>query len=331
MASPPTCIVFHLKRMIETHHNRRLSRSSRRLVRWFSSSSTYDDSISSHGVSSSGGRCLQFGDQLLLCFSSYSKHMLLRQLKQLDSNEESSLSSSVDMEKNINDLKGKDLLKRLHEVGTLAQISSIQGDQVILVGHRRTASHNGDGNEEPLTVKVNHLKDKPFDMDDDVIKATSFEAISTLRDVHKRLRLTLELMKKKGQISKIQETIAKAIEEKISSEQRRYLLNEELKAIKKELGVETNDKSALSGEFTYPRLADFGAAICGANRHQAQEVHEELDETIANAIEEKISGEQRRYLLIEQHKAIKKVHKRLRLTLELMKKKKGKLARFRKL
>ncbi|CAN7033132.1 unnamed protein product, partial [Brassica oleracea var. botrytis] len=126
-------------------------------------------------------------------------------------------------------------------------------------------------------------------------------------DVHKRLRLTLELMKKKGQISKIQETIAKAIEEKISSEQRCYLLNEELKAIKKELGVETNDKSALSGEFTYPRLADFGAAICGANRHQAQEVLEELDETIANAIEEKISGEKRRYLLIEQHKAIKKV------------------------
>lgn len=30
-----------------------------------------------------------------------------------------------------------------------------------------------------------------------------------------------------------QETIAKAIEEKISGEQRRYLLNEQLKAIKK--------------------------------------------------------------------------------------------------
>ncbi|CAN7033134.1 unnamed protein product [Brassica oleracea var. botrytis] len=179
MASPPTCIVFHLKRMIETHHNRRLSRSSRRLVRWFSSSPTYDDSISPHGVSSSGGRCLQFGDQLLLCFSSYSKHMHLRQLKQLDSNEESSLSSSVNMEKNINDLKGKDLLKRLHEVGTLAQISSIQGDQVILVGHRRLRI------TEMVSPTYNHLKDKPFDMDDDVIKATSFEAISTLRDVLK--------------------------------------------------------------------------------------------------------------------------------------------------
>ncbi|CAN6868101.1 unnamed protein product, partial [Brassica oleracea] len=52
-------------------------------------------------------------------------------------------------------------------------------------------------------------------------------------DVHKRLRLTLELMKKEREISKIQETIAKAIEEKISGEQCRYLLNEQLKAIKK--------------------------------------------------------------------------------------------------
>ncbi|KAG2270826.1 hypothetical protein Bca52824_065381 [Brassica carinata] len=166
------------------------------------------------------------------------------------------------------------LLKRLHEVGTLAQISSIQGDQVILVGHRRLRITEK-VSEEPLTVKVDHLKDKPFDMDDDVIKATSFEHIGEFTyprladfgaaicganrhqaqevleelDVHKRLRLTLELMKKEREISKIQETIAKAIEEKISGEQRRYLLNEQLKAIKKELGVETDDKSALSGEY----------------------------------------------------------------------------------
>ncbi|CAN8255782.1 unnamed protein product [Cochlearia groenlandica] len=207
-------------------------------------------------------------------------------------------SSNTDIEKNINELKGKELLNRLHEVGTLARISSIQGDQVILVGHRRLRITEM-VSEEPLTVKVDHLKDKPFDMDDDVIKATSFEVISTLRDVlktsslwrdhvqtytqhigdftyprladfgaaicganrhqvqevleeldvHKRLQLTLELMKKEMEISKIQETIAKAIEEKISGEQRRYLLNEQLKAIKKELGVETDDKSALSDKF----------------------------------------------------------------------------------
>ncbi|CAH8269178.1 unnamed protein product [Arabidopsis lyrata] len=47
------------------------------------------------------------------------------------------------------------------------------------------------------------------------------------------------------EISKIQVSIAKAIEERISGEQRRHVLNEQLKAIKKGLGVETDDKSAL--------------------------------------------------------------------------------------
>uniref|UniRef100_A0A453ALG9 endopeptidase La n=1 Tax=Aegilops tauschii subsp. strangulata TaxID=200361 RepID=A0A453ALG9_AEGTS len=79
--------------------------------------------------------------------------------------------------------------------------------------------------EDPLTVKVDHLK------------------------VDKRLKLTLELVKKDMEISKLQQAIAKAIEEKISGDQRRYLLNEQLKAIKKELGLETDDKTALSEKF----------------------------------------------------------------------------------
>ncbi|KAH7676566.1 Lon protease bacterial/eukaryotic-type protein [Dioscorea alata] len=211
---------------------------------------------------------------------------------------DSSLGSGPDSEKSVYELKGKELYKRLHEVGTLAQITSIQGDQVVLIGHRRLRITEM-VDEDPLTVKVDHLKDKPYDKDDDVIKATSFEVISTLRDVlktsslwrdhvqtytqhigdfnfprladfgaaisgankllcqqvleeldvYKRLKLTLELVKKEMEISKIQESIAKAIEEKISGEQRRYLLNEQLKAIKKELGLETDDKTALSAKF----------------------------------------------------------------------------------
>ncbi|KAB2005994.1 hypothetical protein E1A91_D11G317300v1 [Gossypium mustelinum] len=207
-------------------------------------------------------------------------------------------SPSSETEKSVYDIKGKELFNRLHEVGTLAQISSIQGDQVVLIGHRRLRITEM-VSEDPLTVKVDHLKEKPYDKDDDVIKATSFEVISTLRDVlktsslwrdhvqtysqhigdfnfprladfgaaisganklqcqqvleeldvHKRLQLTLELVKKEMEISKIQESIAKAIEEKISGEQRRYLLNEQLKAIKKELGLETDDKTALSAKF----------------------------------------------------------------------------------
>ncbi|ONK63201.1 uncharacterized protein A4U43_C07F12440 [Asparagus officinalis] len=207
-----------------------------------------------------------------------------------------SLPSGSETEKSIYDLKGKELFKRLHEVGTLAQVSSIHGEQVVLIGHRRLRITEM-VEEDPLTVKVDHLKDLPFDKDDDVIKATSFEVISTLRDVLKinplwkdhvatytqhigdfnfpriadfgaaicgankilcqkvleeldvlkRLKLTLELVKKEMELSKLQESIAKAIEEKVTGEHRRYLLSEQLKAIKKELGIETDDKTALSG------------------------------------------------------------------------------------
>ncbi|KAJ9538102.1 hypothetical protein OSB04_030835 [Centaurea solstitialis] len=207
-------------------------------------------------------------------------------------------ATGSDTEKNIYELKGKDLLNRLHEVGTLAQITSIQGDQVVLIGHRRLRITEM-VSEDPLTVQVDHLKDSPYNKDDDVIKATSFEVITTLRDVlktsslwrdhvqtynqhigdfnyprladfgaaisgsnklqcqqvleeldvYKRLRLSLELLKKEMEIHKIQESIAKAIEEKISTEQRRYLLNEQYKAIKKELGLETDDKTALTDKF----------------------------------------------------------------------------------
>ncbi|XP_019452276.1 PREDICTED: lon protease homolog 1, mitochondrial-like isoform X8 [Lupinus angustifolius] len=209
-----------------------------------------------------------------------------------------SVVTGSDTDKNVYDLKGKELFNRLHEVGTLAQISSIHGDQVILIGHRRLRIAEM-VSEDPLTVQVDHLKDKAFNKDDDIIKATFLEVISTLRDVLKtsslwrdhvqtytkhigdftyprladfgaaisganklqcqqvleeldvynRLKLTLELVKKEMEVSKIQESIAKAIEEKISGEQRRYLLNEQLKAIKKELGLETDDKTALTGKF----------------------------------------------------------------------------------
>ncbi|XP_062000526.1 lon protease homolog 1, mitochondrial-like isoform X1 [Rosa rugosa] len=201
-------------------------------------------------------------------------------------------------ENNIPDLKGKELFDRLHEVGTLAQISSIQGDQVVLIGHRRLRITEM-VDEDPVTVKVDHLKDKPYDKDDDVIKATSYEVISTLRDVletsvlwrdhaqtytqhisdfnftriadfgaaisganklqcqkvleeidvHDRLKLTLELVKKEIEISKIQASLMKKMEEKILSEQRRKLLNEQLKAIKKELGLEADDRTALCEKF----------------------------------------------------------------------------------
>ncbi|XP_009124965.1 lon protease homolog 4, chloroplastic/mitochondrial [Brassica rapa] len=210
----------------------------------------------------------------------------------------SSSSTTCETENVLEKFKGKELLNRMHEVGTLAQISSIQGEQVILIGRRRLRITDM-VSEDPLSVKVEHIKNKAYDKDDDVIKATYFEVMSTLRDVlkttslwrdqvrtytqhigdfnyqhladfgagisgankhenqgvleeldvHKRLELTLDLLKKEVEVNKIQASIAKTVEEKFSGERRQIVLKEQLKAIKKELGVETDGKSAFSEKF----------------------------------------------------------------------------------
>ncbi|KAJ1458314.1 Lon protease C-terminal proteolytic domain-containing protein [Pelagophyceae sp. CCMP2097] len=65
------------------------------------------------------------------------------------------------------------------------------------------------------------------------------------RDVEKRLRMALDLVSKERELSRLQAEIAQQVELKISTQQRQFLLNEQLKTIKKELGVETDDKDAL--------------------------------------------------------------------------------------
>ncbi len=53
------------------------------------------------------------------------------------------------------------------------------------------------------------------------------------------------LLKKEVELCKLQGEIGKRVEEKISKDQRRYFLMEQLRSIKKELGLEKDDKSAL--------------------------------------------------------------------------------------
>ncbi|KAK4337807.1 hypothetical protein RND71_042294 [Anisodus tanguticus] len=261
--------------------------------------------------------------------------------------------SASDAERNIYELKGKDLFSRLHEVGTLAQITSIQGDQVILIGHRRICM-----------TEV----EQPYNKDDDVIKATSFEVLSTLRDVLKTSSLW------KDQVQTYIQRLSAPVNLTVDRNPRMYrsypttiptalpcrtdrnpqsegrnplalaspsrhqpvaLVNDGSLGSCSRLGVGRRAEGYSNflklqhiGDFNYARLADFGAAISGANKLQCQQVLEELDvhkrlqltleivkkemeiskiqESIAKAIEEKISGEQRRYLLNEQLKAIKK-------------------------
>lgn len=62
-------------------------------------------------------------------------------------------------------------------------------------------------------------------------------------EVEKRIDKALLLLKKELDISKLQSTINQRIEATISKTQREFFLREQLKAIKKELGMEKDDKS----------------------------------------------------------------------------------------
>ena len=69
------------------------------------------------------------------------------------------------------------------------------------------------------------------------------------RDVVARLRASLELVSKERELSRLQQEISSQVETKLSGQQRTFLLNEQLKTIKKELGVETDDKDALVAKY----------------------------------------------------------------------------------
>jgi len=75
------------------------------------------------------------------------------------------------------------------------------------------------------------------------------EVLGTL-NVVERIEKTLLLLKKELELSKLQSEISKSVEDKMSANQRRYMLMEQLKLIKKELGLERDDKEALTSKFT---------------------------------------------------------------------------------
>ena len=63
-------------------------------------------------------------------------------------------------------------------------------------------------------------------------------------DVRKRIDRVLILLKKELEVSRLQTKISNQIEEKVSAQQREFFLHEQLKAIKKELGLEKEGKTS---------------------------------------------------------------------------------------
>jgi ATP-dependent Lon protease len=70
------------------------------------------------------------------------------------------------------------------------------------------------------------------------------QSILEILDVRKRIESVLTLLHREKELMKLQKKIQDGINEKVTQQQREYFLKEQLKAIKKELGMEVDAKSS---------------------------------------------------------------------------------------
>ncbi|KAL3278224.1 hypothetical protein HHI36_013563 [Cryptolaemus montrouzieri] len=80
-------------------------------------------------------------------------------------------------------------------------------------------------------------------------EAKELQEVLEEMEIPKRLMLSLSLLKKELELSKLQQKIGKEVEEKVKQHHRKYILHEQLKVIKKELGLEKEDKDAIGEKF----------------------------------------------------------------------------------
>ncbi|GMF25654.1 unnamed protein product [Phytophthora fragariaefolia] len=223
---------------------------------------------------------------------------------------------------------GEDLVKNLseiHHVGSFARIDNMlpfdaNSVQVLMVSQRRIAIDDIRDEGPPLRVNISNLDNPPYDPKSKLIRAYSNEIVATLREIVKmnplfkdhmqyfsqridihnpykladfaasvtsadgeelqqvmeemsceaRLKKALELITKELELSKVQQTIKEQVEEKVSKNQRNYLLMEQLKAIKKELGMEKDDKDAMITKYR-ERLAQFAPGSIPASVNEVVE------------------------------------------------------------
>ncbi|GMT29304.1 hypothetical protein PFISCL1PPCAC_20601, partial [Pristionchus fissidentatus] len=83
---------------------------------------------------------------------------------------------------------------------------------------------------------------------------SELQAIMEEPEVSRRLDLVLELAEKEKAVAKLKHDINKDVEKKVQEQHRKYLLGEQLKVIKKELGLEKDEKSSI-GEMLDERIA----------------------------------------------------------------------------
>lgn len=108
---------------------------------------------------------------------------------------------------------------------------------------------------EQLTFLINNIEwNNPSSLADVCATVTTIDTalmqeVLATYDLPTRLRLSLGLLKKEKELVRIQQDIHKKVETAMGQNQRKYLLNEQLKSIKKELGLERDDKEELRQKY----------------------------------------------------------------------------------
>jgi ATP-dependent Lon protease len=104
--------------------------------------------------------------------------------------------------------------------------------------------------QEQVNMVVSQLNyDAPsmtMDIISNLLTSSSQELQGLLEtfDLHERAKMLLGLIRQDLEIARIQKRISNQIEEKVSAQQKEFFLREQLKAIKKELGIEKEDNES---------------------------------------------------------------------------------------
>jgi len=159
------------------------------------------------------------------------------------------------------------------------------GDQQVralamaIVGQlRELVSHNPVYGEEIKLVLANFNNiDGPSRLADIAASLTTakreeLQAVLETIEIVPRMERVVALLTREDQLSQLKTKIQKQIEDKVSDHQRKFFLNEQLKAIKSELGLESDDKSLDVKRFS-EAVARKGEAIPAEAR---QVIDEEL-------------------------------------------------------
>merc|ERR1719221_350300 len=78
---------------------------------------------------------------------------------------------------------------------------------------------------------------------------SDLQAVLVEGDIMERLQKVLMIVKKDLEFARLQSNVKSQVEEKVTKEQKRLMLMEQMRQIQKELGIEKDDKQSLIGQF----------------------------------------------------------------------------------